>query len=64
MIIGDRTFNRAKRGKCRLEEKDALGKLCEEYTLDLPPPCQIRPPRLLVFKKYSHPLSYLDPLSY
>ena len=32
--MADRTFNRAKRGKYTLEEKDALGKLCEKYELE------------------------------
>ena len=31
--MDDRTFNRAKRGKYTLAEKDALGKLCEKYKL-------------------------------
>ena len=30
----DRIFNRAERGKYTLEEKDALGKLCEKYKLE------------------------------
>ena len=32
--MADRTFNRAKRGKYTLEEKNALGKLCEKYKLE------------------------------
>ena len=32
--MADRTFNRAERGKYTLEEKDALGKLCEKYKLE------------------------------
>ena len=33
VIMADRTFNPAERGKYTLEEKDALGKLCEKYKL-------------------------------
>ena len=63
--MADGTFNRAERGKYTLEEKDALGNLCEKCKLEydkklnigyfyenVPPPCQIRPTRLLVSKKY------------
>ena len=34
VIMADRTFNCAKRGKYTLEEKDALEKLCEKYKLE------------------------------
>ena len=50
--MADHTFNHAERGKYTLEEKDALGKMCEKYKLEYdeklnmglfyknsPPPC-------------------------
>ena len=52
IIMADHTFNHAERGKYTLEEKDALGKMCEKYKLEYdeklnmglfyinsPPPC-------------------------
>ena len=32
--MSDRKYSRAERGKFSLEEKDALGKLCEKYKLE------------------------------